>query len=172
MSFAQWLRPVGQLLEPLEIESFALQVENNGVYIRAQKRAVRPVQPSPELSLRSVWQALRGKETQAAKEPHAQWQTLELRYSLEDIERMDREAKSRRSLAGASPEAHTLGQILRAVGAFVDQKQGRLIGVTKEGQEIGINYESALRRGVSEKFTVSSLYDYWVKMYLRRRARS
>jgi hypothetical protein len=65
-----------------------------------------------------------------------------------------------------------LAQILRAVGAFVDQKQGRLLGVTKEGQEIAIEYESALRHSQREKFTVSSLYDYWVKMYLRRRERS
>jgi hypothetical protein len=53
----------------------------------------------------------------------------------------------------------------------VDQKQGRLLGVTKESQDITIEYESALKRDTTEKFTVASLYDYWVKMYLRRRQR-
>ena len=84
---------------------------------------------------------------------------------------MDDEGQSKRTGAPGSPEAHTLSQILRAVGAFVDQKQGRLLAVTKDGQEISIEYESALKRDLTEKFTVASLYDYWVKMYLRRRDR-
>lgn len=46
------------------------------------------------------------------------------------------------------------------------------MAVTKEGQDIRIDYESALKRNLSEQFTVASLYDYWVKMYLRRRQRS
>ena len=62
--------------------------------------------------------------------------------------------------------------MVTTIGAFVDQKQGRLMAVTKEGQDIRIDYESALKRNLSEQFTVASLYDYWVKMYLRRRQRS
>src|SRR5262245_24004695 len=172
VTFAQWLRPVGQLLEPLGIESFALQVENDGVSIRGEKPVARQAPPPPEVSLRSVWQALRGQKNEPSQAPQPRWEIVQLHYTHEDIARMDREAKSRRSAAGSRPDAHTLAQILRAVGAFVDQKQGRLLGVTKEGQEIAIEYESALRHSQREKFTVSSLYDYWVKMYLRRRERS
>jgi hypothetical protein len=84
---------------------------------------------------------------------------------------MDKEAQTRRQGARGSSEAHTLSQILRAIGAFVDQKQGRLLSVTKDGQDISIEYESALKRNLTEKFTVASLYDFWVKMYLRRRER-
>jgi hypothetical protein len=86
---------------------------------------------------------------------------------------MDQEAQRRRQGPGpgADSGAHTLSQILRAVGAFVDQKQGRLLAVTKEGQEISVEYESALKRRLTEKFTVASLYDFWVKMYLRRSGR-
>ena len=85
---------------------------------------------------------------------------------------MDSEGQKKRTGEPGSPEAHTLSQILRAVGAFVDQKQGNLSSVTKDGQDITIEYESALKRSMTEKFTVASLYDYWVKMYLRRRDRS
>jgi hypothetical protein len=169
---AQWLRPVGQLLEPLGVESFALQVERDGVAIRAGKPIARQAPPPQEVSLRAVWQALRGQKSEPKREPQPRWETVELHYTHDDIARMDSEAKSRRSAAGNRAEAHALAQILRAVGAFVDQKQGRLIGVTKEGQEIAIEYESAMRQNLREKFTVASLYDYWVKMYLRRRERS
>ena len=40
------------------------------------------------------------------------------------------------------------------------------------GQDITIEYESALKQNMTEKFTVATLYDYWVKMYLKRRQRS
>jgi hypothetical protein len=172
VNFSQWLRPIGQLLEPLGVESFSLQVEDGGVFIRAQKPAVRQAPPAQNVSLRSIWQTFRSKGSETAKEPQTRWETVELRYTDDDIARMETEAKSKRSGAGGSPEAHALAQILRSVGAFVDQKQGRLIGITKEGQDIAIDYESVLRRNLHEKFTVSSLYDYWVRMYLRRRERS
>jgi hypothetical protein len=85
---------------------------------------------------------------------------------------METEAQSRRQAAGGRPEAHALSQVLRAVGAFVDQKQGRLTSVKMTGQDITIEYESALKQNLTEKFTVATLYDYWVKMYLKRRQRS
>jgi len=85
---------------------------------------------------------------------------------------METEGQSRRQGAGGRPEAHALSQVLRAVGAFVDQKQGRLTSVKMASQDITIEYESALKQNVTEKFTVATLYDYWVKMYLKRRQRS
>lgn len=170
-NFAQFLRPIGQMLEPLQIESFALRIDTDGVIVRAQKPPARRAPPPQDVSLRAVWQVLRRKKIEPAQEPQPSSGVVELHYTRDDIARMDTEGKARRNTIGGSPEAHALSQILRAVGAFVDQKQGRLIGVTKEGQDIAIDYESALRGNTTEKFTVSSLYDYWVKMYLRRRER-
>ena len=171
-NFSQLLRPVGQMLEPLQFESFSLKVEGSGgVSVRAQK-APEPPAPKPEFSLRVTWQIFRRKKPEQAAEPQPTAGTIELHYSHDDIARMDAEGQSRRQSGGTgSPEAHNLSQILRAVGAFVDQKQGRLVGVRKDGQDIEIDYESALGRRQSENFTVASLYDYWVKMYLRRRHR-
>ena len=85
---------------------------------------------------------------------------------------MDAAGNAKRIATAEKPDPHALSQILRAAGAFVDQKQGRLLGVTMEGHDIAIDYESALKQKTTEKHTVASLYDYWVKMYLRRRERS
>ena len=84
---------------------------------------------------------------------------------------IDVDAKQQRSGTPDSTDAHSLSQVFRAVGAIVEQKQGRFLAVIKEGQEIVIEYESISKRNTVEKFTVSSLYDYWVKMYLRRSER-
>ena len=168
LNFSQMLRPVGQMLEPLQVESLSLRVEEGGVSVRVHQRP-QLVQPSSDVSLRVTWQIFRRKKPEPGPQPSSG--VLELHYTQEDISRMDTEAQARRKGTGGSPEAHTLSQILRAVGAFVDQKQGRLLGVTIEGHDIAIEYESALKKASVEKFTVASLYDYWVKMYLRRRTR-
>jgi hypothetical protein len=169
-SFSQLLRPVGQMLEPLQVESFSLKVEDGGVAVFADKRETP--QPAQNVSLKVSWQIFRRKKSETAPEPQPSSGSLEIHYSHEDIARMDSEGQGKRTGAPGSPEAHTLSQILRAVGAFVDQKQGRLLSVAKDGQDITIEYESALKRALTEKFTVASLYDYWVKMYLRRRERT
>ena len=158
------------MLEPLQVESFSLKVEDSGVAVYAEKQQA-PRVPAQEVSLKVSWQIFRRKKPEAAQEPQPSSGTLEIHYTHEDIARMDSEGQKKRTGAPGSPEAHALSQILRAVGAFVDQKQGRLLAVTKDGLDISIEYESALKRPLTEKFTVASLYDYWVKMYLRRRER-
>lgn len=171
LNFAQLLRPVGQMLEPLQLESFSLKLEEGNVSVQAQKRAERSP-PAAEVSLRVTWQLFRRKKSDSASEPQPSSGLLELHYTPEDIARMETEGQSRRQGAGGRPEAHALSQVLRAVGAFVDQKQGRLTSVKMGGQDITIEYESALKQNMTEKFTVATLYDYWVKMYLKRRQRS
>jgi len=171
LSFAQLLRPVGQMLEPLNVESFSLRLQEGNVSVQAQKRE-EPRQPAPEISLRVTWQLFRRKKSESAPGPQPSSGLLELHYTQEDIARMETEAQSRRKAVGGRPEAHDLSQVLRAVGAFVDQKQGRLTSVKMAGQEITIEYESALKQNLTEKFTVATLYDYWVKMYLKRSQRN
>jgi hypothetical protein len=149
LSFSQLLRPVGQMLEPLQIESFSLKIEDSGVHVRAQKREERQP-PAHEVSLRVVWQTFRRQKSQPVKQPEGPSGVLELHYTRDDIERMDAEEQAKRKGTGGTPEAHALSQIFRAVGAYVDQKGGTLLEFRKTN--------------------VASLYDYWVKLYKRRRA--
>ena len=145
LNFSQLLRPIGEALEPLQIESFTLRIANEGISIRAQKREAR--QAPPDVSaVRSVWDVLRHKKVAAPPTPRSSLKILEIHYSYDDIARMDSEEKSKRMATGEKPDPHALSQILRAAGAFVDQKQGRLLGVTMEGHDIAIDYESALKQ--------------------------
>ena len=164
-SYAQHLRPLGQKLAALGIDSFTLRLEGDTYIVNGQKRS-RPQQKSE----RSLWQRFRGASNPSSAPPP--FAAEELRFSLDELSGLDDQGLEQRSAGGGSAEAHSLSQILRAVGAFVEQKQGRLTGVTKDGLDITIEYESALQRNITDKFTVSSLYDFWVKMYLRRSERS
>ena len=137
----------------------------------AQKKTEKQ-SAEPELSLRVAWQSFRRPKTEPVREPEATSGVLELHYSQSDIERIDTEERSKRKGQGVSSEAHALPEVLRAVGGYVDQKGGQVLAVKKENQDVTIEYESALRKNIVEQFTVASLYDYWVKMYMRRKQRS
>lgn len=121
-SLSQLLRPVGQMLEPLNVETFALRVDSEKVSVRAQKRVERQTEAPPDMSLRVVWQALRHKKPDPLDEPKPSSGVVELNYTHDDIARIDNEGKSKRKESGGKPDAHALSQILRAVGAYVDQK--------------------------------------------------
>lgn len=169
-SYAQLLRPVGQMLEGLGVESFVLRLEGDGVVVQGEKPAPPP-EPAEETTLRVVWQRLRGKKAEPAAVPEPSAGLIELRYSLEEIAKMDQEGQRKRSDASEPAEAHSASQVLRAAGAFVDQKAGRFLAVTKKQDKITIEYESGLGQKVAEELSVSALYDVWVKMYLRRKSR-
>ncbi|HVO95889.1 MAG TPA: hypothetical protein VMT22_23745 [Terriglobales bacterium] len=170
-NYAQLLRPVGQMLEALNVESFALTIESTGVHVVAQKKPEEQPAP-PELSLRVVWQSFRRQKPEPLRGPEAKSGVLELHYTQADIEQEDAVEQSKRTGKGTTADANTLPQILRAVGGYVDQKGGQVLAVKKENQDITIEYESALRSKIVEQFTVATLYDYWVKMYMRRKQRS
>jgi hypothetical protein len=172
-NYSGLLRPVGQILESLSIDTFTLKIDESGVSVRGKKQEPRKEPPPPQaISLRVIWQSFRAKKEEPVAEPQPSSGILELNYSHEDIGRVNDDGKSRRVAAGGRPEAHALSQILRAVGGFVDQKQGRLISVTKDGPDFAVEFETTLKQKTIEKFTAATLYDFWVRMYLRRSDRS
>ena len=142
------------------MESFSLTMESDTVIVRGRKHRHQAVD---NLSQRGFWQLFRSNRAAEVD----QWESVELRYTPEQLSHMDDEGRSKRGNLG-SPDAHSASQIIRAVGAFVDQKQARLMSVRKDEEQIEIEYESPLKGRVTENFTVATLYEYWVRMYLKR----
>jgi hypothetical protein len=166
LSYAQILRTVGQMLEGLEIHSFTLKIERNDLTVSTHQSP-----RSREKRLRVFWQILRGKRGGSSGSHNPASGVLEFHYTGEDIVRLDFEAQVKRGPGAGTPEPHSLSQLLRAVGGIVDQNAGNLLAVRKENQNIEFDYRSALNATVTQQFTVPGLYDYWVKMYLRRSKR-
>jgi hypothetical protein len=142
------------------MESFSLTMEGDTVIVRGRKHRDRTVN---NLSQRGFWQLFRSNRPAEVDE----WESVELRYTPEQLSHMDDEGRSKRGNLG-SPDAHSVSQIVRAVGALVDQKQARLLSVRKDEEKIEIEYESPQKGTVTEDFTVATLYEYWVRMYLKR----
>jgi len=159
------------MLEGLAVESFVLGVEGNDFVVRGQRREAPPKKPEGK-TFRVLWQIVRGKEADPATAAVPTSSVIELRYTAEDIAQMEEDGREKRAAPSGTPEAHSLPQIFRALGDFVDQKRGRLLAIKKEGEALVVEYESPLKRKISEELTVSTLYDYWVRMYLKRSGRT
>ena len=167
LNYTQTLRPVGQLLDALRIESFAITMERNGAVIRDKTRDRVQVTPREKTFLTEL------ESHRIGSRRHAQAKRLAegvLEWSLEwaDIERLEREAQSQRRRAGQAPEASSLPQILRVIGGVVDEKRGQRLFVSKGAEIVRLEYQSFSSQNISEEYTRPMLYDHWVRMYKRR----
>ena len=166
LNCSQMLRAIGQLLEALNIDSFTLRVDDNDFLVRDRfPRRNREIKVRE--SLVSAWNIIRARDSRFEDSFH-ETGVLQFRIAQEDAALLEHDGQERRENSGKVPEIGAPSQILRDVGGIVDHKSGRLLVVTKHDQDIHFEFELPSHEIVTERFTVSSLYDYWVTMYLKR----
>jgi hypothetical protein len=101
---------------------------------------------------------------------HGTSMNVEFLYSLEDLNRQDEERKEPRADPDAMPDPYSLSNSLRAVGEFLDRKpDARLLFASRHGQEVVILYETKPGVRNLEQYPISTLYEYWVKKYVKRK---
>ncbi|MGH7848403.1 MAG: hypothetical protein ACREQW_24970 [Candidatus Binatia bacterium] len=170
-SYAPSLRAIGQALEALQLNSFDMEARHKEYLVWDRRRHDPEGEPSAE-----------GIRT---REPFARWlgfvglwrkkdsvssgESQPLRYTPDDIDRLDQEGRTRRRNSDATPDAYRLSQLLRAVGGYVHHGGGRLLGVSWREQWIGVVYEKGGQRQL-EVLRPALVYDFWVRMYLMRTA--
>ena len=70
----------------------------------------------------------------------------------------------------AMPDPYSLSNTLHAVGEFLDRKpDAKLLFASNHGQEVVILYET--KGGVRhlEEYPISTIYEFWVKEYVKRK---
>ena len=95
---------------------------------------------------------------------------VEFLYSLEELDRQDEDLKEPGHDPNAMPDPYSLSNTLRIVGAFLDRKPDiKLLFASNHGQEVVILYET--KGGVRnlEEYPISTLYEFWVKEYVKRK---
>jgi hypothetical protein len=98
--------------------------------------------------------------------------SFELRYTPGDIDRLEREGLAKRMNSTGMPDFLSLSQILRAVGCYVDLKNGYLKRVSRENQSLTVEYVTGLSQHNREVCPTSHLYDFCVRMYIQRSCRN
>lgn len=179
MEYAQPLRAIGQALEILKIEGFEMELSEREFLVRGNvplgKRKLSSDQCNAD-QLRTVWGSLPREADSVGNRPGLSdpggLSRIELRYTAEDVERLDQEGRSRRGKSQNAGDAWSLSQILRSIGVYLNQKRARLSTISREADIVAVEYETSIGSKRKETLAIKDLYDLWVRMYLQRSERA
>ncbi len=178
VSYAQPLRAIGQALERLKMQHFEVETDGENFLVRGNVTApeVNPAAKSLERSMLGRVLSLLTKQRQGITwlpmaNPAATITKLDLCYTRQDIDRLEREAQGKRVEPEGAADAASVSQLLRTVGAYVNHKGARLIKITRNTAALSITYEMASGQKIEEVIEPSVVYDFWVRMYLKRAVR-
>ena len=165
--YAKLLRPIGQMLEGLRIDSFVVRPDRNGFVVRDKTRNRTQLTPrekaflaklhlghAPSLDKRDALRLAAG--------------VLEWHVTANDVEQFERQGRQRRRDGERAPDCHSVSHVLRVIGAILDQRRARMCCILKDEQIVTLEYELPGGRVATEVYSVPALYDFWVRMYKRR----
>lgn len=159
-SYAKSLRVIGQALEVLRINAFALEK-------RGEKYIVHNWEPSFLKSITNkVWGT--GDSDEMVLTPHRPPELLV--YTSSDTNRLETQGPSRRG-SGDSLDAHELSLGLRVLGDYLDKKEAVTFDIGWSIQSVTVKYESRGGGLKKSSFTLQTLHDQGVDMHLRRSCR-
>jgi hypothetical protein len=85
---------------------------------------------------------------------------------------LEEEGRSRRGRSEVMADAASVSQVLRCIGAYLNQKRARLYKVTRDIDHVMVEYQSSIGSRRKEAFAPNDLYDLWVRMYMQRSTRT
>ena len=170
---AQLLRAIGQALEVLQFGSFTMEFIGGDFLVRG-RAATSPEQEKARAMrqkvIQFVWEALPGEKASEAEIAFAMstWPAeLDLRYTAKDMDRLEQQGKAKRQNVASVPDVASLSQLLRTIGAYVEQKKARLVKISRYGESLVIQYDT-MAGETTEEVSAGSLYELWVQLYLQR----
>ena len=171
------LRAIGQGLESLSLESFDLEVVEDTFSVRGiptQKESEK----LPVTKLRAFKKAFLGicsksktptrSATPVVSVPGSS-RLLRLQFTQADIDKLERDGQALRSDWERSPLSHSLPQVLRTVGWYIDQKKGQIHKISKTDDILSVSYTGLLGTQKFETLTLVQIYDMWVHLYKQRK---
>lgn len=178
--YAQPLRAIGQALEILNIQGFEMKPAGDDFLLRGSVLSagepLASAQSGPGEMRTLIWghvpesvETSRGKYDFNRPDVVSE---IELHYTLQDVERFEKEGRERRGKSEKDADAPSLSQALRCIGEYLNQKRARLVKVARESESLTVEYETSLGSQLRESFTVKDIYDLWVRMYLQRTGRT
>ena len=177
-SYSQPLRAIGQALELLNVETFDMETEGDDFLV--QGSVIVPAMESsaeavPQNVLRHIWDFLpvrRNPEHASAESKSLTTTRVELRYTPKDLERLEQDGKAKRDDSHRMPDTPSLSQLLRTVGAYLNQKGARLMKISRNRESVTVEYQTPSGQQIEEMLDDSVLYNVWVRMYMKRADRN
>ena len=172
------MRAIGQDLENLHLSTFNLEYVGDAylVWVRSEGEVeANPVLRISKNRLRKLWRNKMPALPIGHEEPDQRSQSetgRRLRYSVRELDRIEREQRARRRRQSGSADGHRLSQLLRTVGDLVNQRGERLLGIAWQELSVSVVVETPTGRKDIDVFRPDNLYDLWVRMYLKRDSRA
>jgi len=164
-SYAKELRALGQVLESHQLGTVELEVESGVYFVRGNATANESARASLAALVRDF---LFGTSSTGQIKEGDQ---IKLRYTSNEIRQLDAEARERRKDSKRTPDPHSLSQVLRGAGSYLDSRDIELVGVSIKERWITLRYRTPEGSIDEAKQDIEYFFDYWVKMYLKRRNR-
>lgn len=167
VEYTRLLRVIGQELEGKGVTTCCLWVEADGFEVIGLCPA--DIDANPEE--RRFWQRF---ITKSSSPGHA---TIELRYGVQDLLRLEEFYEVKRNIGPARSDFLTLSEQLRTVGAIVDRRAGQLVRLDRIAYEnmissFAVQYKTRAGELVTEEFSAASLYDFSVQMFMMEKRRT
>ena len=178
LGYAQSLRAIGQALEILNIQGFEMELSSDDFVVRgnisqAPNKFVHD--PVSMEKLKAIWGETPGADGSVChleeRRTPGMFSRIDLRYTSQDIERLEQEGRSRRGNSHKMADGSSLSQVLRCIGGYLSQKRARLSKITREVDSVAVEYETSSGSKMQETLSTTDLYDLWVRMYLQRAER-
>jgi hypothetical protein len=175
MNYSTILRVIGQALEPLRPETYEVVCYADCYLVRCRVKEDRQSKKEEEKKIRGLAAFLRlwrePKDSTLGDKPvEGVSMNVEFLYSVEELKRQDEERKRPRHDSHAMPEPYSHSNTLRAVGEFLDRKpDAKLLFASNRGQDVVILYETTAGVRKLEEYPISTLYDFSVKRYVKRK---
>jgi hypothetical protein len=160
-SFAHQLRALGQALEKFCFAALDLKLSSGNYLVTGQVAAVEKPKFSPSQFVRALLRGFPSATHSGGK--------VTLRFSLQEIEGFTFQSKAKRSEAGKMSGAHSISQILRGIGSYLDGREGTsLIAISLNQKRVSVRYQTATGKHEQVHQDLEYFHDYWAKMSLRR----
>ena len=166
-NYAKALRTLGQALEAHQISTVDLEIESGVYFVRGKATTSKSSQESLGKLIRDFVFGAGSDSTR--EESH----DVTLRYTTNEIQQLDGEGQAKRADDSKTPDPYSLSQVLRGAGAYLDNRQETaLVGITVKERWVTLRYRTPEGRLEQAKEDIEYFFNYWVKMYLRRRSRA
>ena len=173
--YARHLRVIGHDLENLQLDRFNLECtgDNYLVWLRPESPTAsqNPLLRISRNRLQKLWKNRVAPRVIGHEETYTNTSSQlakRLRYSFQDLDRIERDRRQLRRRHSRSADGHGLSQLMRTIGALVEQSNERLLGVSWQELSVSIVVETANGGKRIDVLRPDNLYDHWVKMYLKR----
>jgi len=164
MTYAKYLRVIGQSLEVAKVPAFELKTDGPNYVVK-----------SDSLTKTGEWILRHALSPNDISEPTARQSTVSrsVRFSPADISRLDDQAQKQRRNNSSPPEAYVrLSQLLRALGDHLDRTKVSAFHISWTSDSVSVDFQLLDGQSDSRTFTAEKLQQLGSSSRFRRSGRT